>query len=189
MTKKPTHTNGNGQQTPLKFPERKPLEIRQRFATWLALPTKERKPLLKQDLAAELGVHIDTLITWQKDETFANEVRFAICNNELSYAPDVAQVIRNRALGKTDAGSAKHAELHLRHLSRIWNDSNSLSLLGIVTAQEDMLDLLQTGRLGEQIQGMVASLQRQEDREIEAEYEVLDNVTDESGDTDTEHNT
>jgi len=161
-----------------------PTEARQDFAQWLATPSSERKYKTMKDYAVSVGIPVGTLEKWRRTPDFADQVRFNVCQNELNHAADVAKTIRDRALGKTDKGSAKHAELHLRHLSQIWNFAESeLSLVGIKSESGDVVELLQTGRFGEQIMGMVESLRRKE-QAIDAEYEVLpgDDVTESEGD-------
>ena len=146
-----------------------PPEVRQLYADWISKPVKKRRPETKHRFADEFGIPYETLIRWEQDSDFAESIRLRVCATELTYAGEVAQQVRKRATGETDKGSARHAELHMRHLSGLWNARGDIEA-GIVG--KDRLDIatdLSTGRLGEQLDGIIAHLERTEDRE-DTEY-------------------
>ena len=146
-----------------------PPEVRTLYAEWIALPTKDRDPQTKRGFAQRYGINERTLLGWEQDSDFAESIRLRVCATELTYAGEVAQQVRKRATGETDKGSARHAELHMRHLSGLWNARGDIEAGIAGKDRQNLYTDLSTGRLGEQLDGIIAHLERTEDRE-DTEY-------------------
>lgn len=155
-------------------------EVKFMYADWCSTPDTERQPPDKQSFAEYYKIPYSTLIGWDNSPEHQNLVRAYIRKCELNFAPIVAKSIRDNAI----EGSAKHAELHLRHLSMIWNDANMEVNVHIGT-QSDSIGALEEGRLAEQLGGILEHLKRAETA-IDADYAVLGTVTDSQTDTQTD---
>lgn len=151
-------------------------EVREFFADWCAKPVTARNPLTIKEFSDKYDIPVKTLENWNNTPEFQNTIRAHIRRTELNFAPIVAKSIRDNAI----AGSAKHAELHLRHLSMIWNDSN-MDINISVSNKSDSVSALEEGRLAEQLGGILEHLRRQETA-IDAQYEVVDAEASDKGD-------
>lgn len=156
-----------------------PIEIKTEYQRWLAKPKEKRQPVTKQEFARQHGITYQSLLNWEQDPYFADSLRIHIRNTALSQASDVIEAVRKRALGEADAGSARHAELFLENVAGFGKRQE----IDVTTRQEktNTAELLTSGRMAEQLEGILTHLQRKE-QAVEAEYSV---IPDDEGDVDS----
>lgn len=163
----------------LKPFEPAPAEVRKAYEYWISQPSEKREPKTKQEFALLHGITDRTLYNWEHDPLFADEVRLLIRQNAIINAPDVINHVKKRALGEAGEGSARHAELFLENVAGFGKRQE----IDVTTRQEktNTAELLTSGRMAEQLEGILTHLQRKE-QAVEAEYSV---IPDAEGDIDT----
>lgn len=96
------------------------LEIRTRFADWLATPPSYRRPATARGFAERYGVHEVTLSKWRTDPDVLQSAKQLIRVHALSRYPDVIDAITEMAIhGNLDA-----ARLYMEHIVG-WQSKNS----------------------------------------------------------------
>ncbi|MFA6228302.1 MAG: hypothetical protein WC668_03925 [Patescibacteria group bacterium] len=77
------------------------------FVNWSATPSRFRQPKNQKDLAAEIGVSIDSLTDWKKHPSFWPLMQIALrkwCQDQI---PDIVGGLYSNACGKGKAGDVK----------------------------------------------------------------------------------
>lgn len=96
------------------------VEIRTRFADWLATPPSYRRPATARGFAEKYGVHEVTLSKWRTDPDVLQSAKQLIRVHALSRYPDVIDAITQMALG----GNLDAACLYMEHVVG-WQSKNS----------------------------------------------------------------
>lgn len=89
----------------------KPLELK-RYIDWYTMPSQERNPKTKKDLALELGVEQDTLTRWSHMKGFFDEVQG---NLKSWYLAEASDVLRSMTLS-AKTGNPKNIRTYLEYI-------------------------------------------------------------------------
>ncbi len=138
-----------------------PPEVRQAFVDWMAVPRDIRTPPTLAEWCADHGIDRVTTWRWRQEPGFSKEVVERVRVEALQHLPDLIGVAIERAKG----GSAKHLEMLMRHVFGVWTFAGD----DVQTSQQDnrtrfqqALEIIQSGRLGEQLAAITRAAQESE---------------------------
>ena len=138
-----------------------PPEVREAFLDWLSLPRPDRTPQTLAEWCQDHGLDRVTTWRWRQEASFKRELVERVRSKALGHLPDLIGVCIERAKG----GSAKHLEMLMRHVFGVWTFAGD----DVQTSQQDnrtrfqqALEIIQSGRLGEQLAAITRAAQESE---------------------------
>ncbi len=143
-----------------------PPEVREAFIEWLAVPRDIRTPRTLAEWCHEHGLDRVTTWRWRQEPGFSKEVIERVRLEALGHLPDLIGVCIEKAKG----GSAKHLEMLMRHVFGFWarvGEDDRRAVEDNRTRFQQALEIIQSGRLGEQLAAITRAAQESEARRIE----------------------